>query len=644
MTKTCPSCGIEVAPEMRFCRRCGMPLRGASADDGSDSVSPIAKTIPLTGEARPTDGLAPEDARRPGGETARVNRAELDELLRPSSGLPSQSLDPNATVAYIDASTPRDEQPPRASTPESFDINSTIAYPIDAQGRPIFPPSAKLEGNSPEDEEDLTVTVPRLETHSSQLPQAPSSQLPETPSSRLPEAPSSQMEATLIDNFTVPPMSEVFPHQQQPSQPSWQRPTPDFSQTMPAPRAASSQQPGYPVSQQQHQPNYAAAHAAQPSPHAAAQPHAQAPKPKAYLWFVAAAGAVFLLLITIVAVWLGVGYFRKSAPEAADAGTSQPAAPDARQQFEEKLNEAQALLASGDLDGAIARLREASALEPSNPQAHRRLGDLLLDSGRRREAIEEFRAAVAADPRDAEGWRALARAQLDESLYAEAVASYRRLVALGGESGLTDNELLSYAEALRLSGSNDEARPLYERLASSSFAEIASAARQKLSELSAPSVSPTPMPSPLTARQTTEQLAQNRTPNASTSPATLQAAPPPAQPQPTPPPAPAPTPPPAQQQADLSAGEHFQRGEQLWSANRAAALNEFRAATRKGNRDAYYYLALSIVEGRNPRSLQRAELVQALQYFQNAKGGRFRSQAQRYEEQLVKEYDRLRNQ
>ena len=391
MTKTCPSCGIDVAPETRFCRRCGMPLRGASADDGSDSVSPIAKTIPLTGEARPTDGLAPEDARRPGGETARVNRAELDALLQPTSALPSQSLDPNATTPYIELTPPRDEQPPAANANESFDANATAVYPMDAQGRPIFPPGANVRHDSVDDEEDLTVTVSRPETPSTQPPQRP-------------EASPSQMEATLIDNFTVPPMSEVFPQQQQQS--SWQRPSQDFSQTMPAPRAASSQQPTYPASPQQ--PGYAASHPAQSPAQATPQAvasQAQAPKSKAYLWFVAAAGAVFLLLITVVAVWLGVGYFRKSEPAAADSAASQPVAPDAKQQFEEKMSEAQALLASGDLDAAIARLREATALDPSNTQAHRRLGDLLLDNGRRREAIEEFRAVVAADPRDAEGWR-----------------------------------------------------------------------------------------------------------------------------------------------------------------------------------------------------------------------------------------------
>ncbi|HYO62845.1 MAG TPA: tetratricopeptide repeat protein, partial [Pyrinomonadaceae bacterium] len=365
------------------------------------------------------------------------------------------------------------------------------------------------------------------------------------------------------------------------------------------------------------------------------QPAPPAGKPRArYLWFVAAAASLFLLLVTVAAIWLGVGYFRRRETPPASAEAVAPA-PDPRQLSEEKAAEAESLLAGGDLDGAIARLREATTVDPANTKALRRLGDLLLDNGRRREAIEAFRALAERDPRDAEAWRSLARAQLDETLFADAAESFRRLVALGGTTALNDNELLSYAEALRLSGKPEEARAFYERLSTSTFADVASSARQRLSELASAQASPASSPDP--QRDARAQAAGQPASQPFLSPSPQQ--PPPAQATPTPPPARVePTPAPAH-----TAAEHFARGEQLWSSNRQQALGEFRSAAAKGNTDAYYYLGLAIVQGRDPGSLQRAELVMALQYFQNARrGGRFRAESQRYEDQLGREFDRRR--
>ena len=114
-----------------------------------------------------------------------------------------------------------------------------------------------------------------------------------------------------------------------------------------------------------------------------------------------------------------------------------------------------------------------------------------------------------------------------------------------------------------------------------------------------------------------------------------------AQPQPTPPP-PTPTPAPP---APASPAERYGRGVQLWSSNRGAALEEFRAAASGGNLDAHYYLGLAYVEGRNAGSLKRAEVVAALQHFQLAqRGGQHASQARGYAQQLEKEFDRLRRQ
>ncbi|OLE51939.1 MAG: hypothetical protein AUG51_20300 [Acidobacteria bacterium 13_1_20CM_3_53_8] len=97
------------------------------------------------------------------------------------------------------------------------------------------------------------------------------------------------------------------------------------------------------------------------------------------------------------------------------------------------------------------------------------------------------------------------------------------------------------------------------------------------------------------------------------------------------------------QPAAAVAADHYKRGVELWGQNRQAAIAEFRVAAQS-NPDAYYYLGLNLVEGHDPRTLQRAELVAALQYFQLAQRGAHRAEAAQYAERLGHEYDRRRNQ
>jgi tetratricopeptide (TPR) repeat protein len=252
----------------------------------------------------------------------------------------------------------------------------------------------------------------------------------------------------------------------------------------------------------------------------------------------------------------------------------------------------------------------------------------------RREAVEELRALARNAPDDAGAWRQLASAQFAEGLHRDAADSYRRLAALVGEQALEPPDLLAYADALRLSGRAEESRPLYERLAASAPAEVATAARQRLGELAREQ--PTPAPTPHAGAQATP------TPVMETASA-AQPTPPPATPTPAPP-QPAPTTPAAPATA-ASPAERYGRGVQLWGSNRGAALDEFRAAASGGNLDAHYYLGLAYVEGRKTSSLQRAEVVAALQHFQLAqRGGQHASQARGYAQQLEKEFDRLRRQ
>ena len=354
-------------------------------------------------------------------------------------------------------------------------------------------------------------------------------------------------------------------------------------------------------------------------------------------WPLVVAACVALLLFTVAAAWLAYRLLHRptvtglpsEGPAAAEAGS------DARRQFDEKLAQAEALLAQGNMDEAVARLREANALDPSNVRAHRRLGELLLASGARREAVEEFRAVTRNAPEDAAAWRQLATAQFAEGLYRDAAESYRRLVALVGDSA-DPSDLLSYADALRLSGRTDEARSLYQRVASAASADAAEAARQRLAELAREQPTPGPRPGEQAGAPAPreEEMASNAPPAGQPTPA-----------QPAPTPQPTPTPQPARAAAATPA-EHYRRGVELWSSNRGAALVEFRAAAAGGSADAPYYLGLSYVEGKNLRALKRAELVAALQYFQQAaqRGGEHAGDARRYAQELEREFDRLRNQ
>jgi TPR repeat protein len=150
---------------------------------------------------------------------------------------------------------------------------------------------------------------------------------------------------------------------------------------------------------------------------------------------------------------------------------------------------------------------------------------------------------------------------------------------------------------------------------------------------------PTPAPTQHAVEQPTPQPREGEAVASATPAPTVPAATP--TPAPLPPPQPAPTPAPA----SLSPAEHYGRGQQLWSSNRAAALSEFREAAAGGNYDAHYYLGLAYVEGKRLGGLQRAELVAAFQHFQLARRGRqYAAESRRYEQQLEKEFDRLRRQ
>lgn len=589
MKKHCPSCGANIAPESRFCRRCGTPLR-TTTDDGS-VVSPMASTVPLSGEGRTTNSLDADDQVRPSLNTTRVNRGDLDALLRSGSTTTHPGAnDPPATQTPFGQPTP---------PPEPTQAADSLA------GNPVAQTSALVASTATPPQADVTT---KTSQEFSEAPQPSDDEVDEELTLIAGTGPGPGVTTSIAGSMpaapTSPPSFDSLPQAVQPI-PSHTLATPPAAVSRPSPPASRASGPP--------------------------QTRSRAG------WLMVAAGGVFLLFIVAALAWFGVGYFRKS-PAPANINENVNAPPiDPKQLAEEKLVEAESLLAGGDQSAAIVSLREAIQLDPSNTKAHRRLGDILLDMGARREAIEEFRALTLSDPNDAAAWRSLARAQFDEGLHAEAAESYQRLIALSGEPSLTENELLSYADALRLSERETEARALYERLAASPLTDVAHTARQKLAELG---VSPSPSASPELAVKGRENLNRNSAAQPTPSPVlptVTQATPAPAPTSVTPPP---PTPAPA----PLTAVEHFSRGESLWRSNRSAALGDFRAAAGKGHRDAYYYLGLAIVEGRDPKDLSRPQLLQAMQYFQNARGGRFAAQANQYDNRLGLEFDRRKQQ
>lgn len=568
MSKLCPNCGSASPPEARYCRRCGASLRAAAGDD--ETVSPRAATVPLRDEARATDGLAGDgEAARPAPDTSRVNRAEMEAILR------------SATKGETGGVVPPPPAAPHA-TPTLHDHAAQEASDGDGHGADTNPNLGQ------ETAEELTITVPR-----------PSQPFAETS-----------------------PPARVEPS-----------PTVAGATQDPAPPAASS----------------TSAHAAPPAPPdsrpgpagAGAGRDARAtPTHERRLWAVFGVACVGGILIAVTVVLLVMNFRRAPAPGATNeaAPPAQPAALDPAQAFNEKVAEAEALLAAGDREGALQRLREANRLDPSNARAHRRLGELLLETGARREAIEEFRALAANNPEDFTAWRLLASAQFAEGLHADAAVSYRRLFDLVGEGGADATDLLSYADALRLSGRTEEARAAYQRLAASpSAGETATVARQRLAEMQAEAARASASPTPARdARRETEEL-DELTPAPTPAPMVVAASTPAPLP---PPPAPAPTERPVQ----LSPAERYRRGVELWPSNRAAARAEFESAAAAGNADAHYYLGLGFVEGRNLNTLKRAEIVAALEHFQRAQRGSFSAQSRRYAQQLEREFDRLRNQ
>jgi tetratricopeptide (TPR) repeat protein len=318
------------------------------------------------------------------------------------------------------------------------------------------------------------------------------------------------------------------------------------------------------------------------------------------MWQVA---AVALLCVALVAAVLAFVLSRRASSTDVEGASAPISISDQKQLVGEKLAEADVLLAGGEFNRAVTVLRSAVKLDPSSADAHLRLGDALEKTGARSEAIDEYRAATQSRPDDVEAWRALSSAQFAEKLYNDAAESYRRLIEARGEKETDDKTRLAYADSLRLAGRADEARSVYQKINASAQAEVAQAARQRLAELG---------PGPTLAANTEHARDESRATSTN-----------------------------AQQASDSEVATNATAPAQTPTPQARATTSTSNAGAQSDS-DAYYFKAMNIVNGREPKALSDGELTAALNYFLRAQGGAHSAEAARNAERLGREYDRRR--
>ncbi|HTX53870.1 MAG TPA: tetratricopeptide repeat protein [Candidatus Baltobacteraceae bacterium] len=88
----------------------------------------------------------------------------------------------------------------------------------------------------------------------------------------------------------------------------------------------------------------------------------------------------------------------------------------------------------GRTDEAIASMRETTRLQPKDFDAFMRLGDWLAAGGKTEDAIAQYEKASLIRMDSQEAWRALAKAYETAGRDKDALGAYRRLLALTGQS------------------------------------------------------------------------------------------------------------------------------------------------------------------------------------------------------------------
>ena len=337
--------------------------------------------------------------------------------------------------------------------------------------------------------------------------------------------------------------------------------------------------------------HYSGEHYAAPTTSSLVMPAAaQSPVKKSRWW------PAILLTVVFVALAAGLLIYFLRPGDNNQTGVPGGTSVDQRAIVSQQLGEARALLAAGNTNEAIDRLHAVVNLDPSNVEAHRLLGAALMGNGRRRQAIDEYFIAAQKDPQDVDTLHTLATLQFQEQLYADAVDSYRRLASASGDSALPARDQLNYADALRLAGYTEDSRTEYQKLVAGAPAELATIAKQRLAQLPA-------------------QAAASLSVNARPLPATPSGSP-----------------------GSLPGKPAGRRSVEGPSTTKPAPIRA------QSGPDADYALGVSIVAGRDPKHMPRAELLRALAAAQRgAQGGQHRSEASRLAERLGREFDRRKS-
>jgi len=117
-----------------------------------------------------------------------------------------------------------------------------------------------------------------------------------------------------------------------------------------------------------------------------------------------------------------------------------------REQSTEERGDHDALLAdalgryhSGDIDGAIGRLRGALVGDPSSPKLHFMLANMLQRASRWAEAVDEYEAVVELQPAYFPALTRLAYLYFRQGLHARAVETWRRALPVCDDPALRRN-------------------------------------------------------------------------------------------------------------------------------------------------------------------------------------------------------------
>lgn len=275
-------------------------------------------------------------------------------------------------------------------------------------------------------------------------------------------------------------------------------------------------------------------------------------------------GVLKLAGLALVGLAVGAGaiilYYSRSSVANDSSSSNSASAPastsDPKRLMEERLSEAEALLAEGKVSEAISRLRQAIRVEPSSARAHRLLAEALERTGAVNEAIDEYRVAAQLDPANEE-------------------------------------IQLRYADALRRVGRTDEAREIYQRLSASSSAEVARGAKEQLGGMPAQTASNNAQGTQADGAEESAGSANTGAPPAASSSST--------------------------------------------SAPPASANTGSSASRSKNDAAASYATAMKIIEGKDIRKMNRAELIRAYELFQYAQTGPNSADANRRLRELDKE-------